>query len=141
MDKINPRWIAFDDALPPIQDNGRGDTLRRKVLVTNNISARDAFGDPSHVWLGNPHESEDEGWRLYVGGKFLTHWMDPFSTVEADALAALELIAAEDDAARHNGKPLLTSGVRMSLDAALIKAGRKAAPEPARHFTIAGSDR
>ncbi|TGB34374.1 hypothetical protein [Burkholderia thailandensis] len=46
----------------------------------------------------------------------------------ADALMALELIAAEDDAARHNGKPLLTSGVRMALDAALIKAGRKAAP-------------
>jgi hypothetical protein len=55
-----------------------------------------------------------------------------------DMAMALELIAAEDDAARHNGKPLLTSGVRMALDAALIKAGRKAAPTPVRHMTING---
>ncbi|QTD91694.1 hypothetical protein [Burkholderia anthina] len=53
-----------------------------------------------------------------------------------DLALALEMIAAEDDAARHNGKPLLTSGVRMALDAALIKAGRKAAP--VRHITMAG---
>ncbi|WP_155635567.1 hypothetical protein [Burkholderia territorii] len=46
-----------------------------------------------------------------------------------DAILALEMIAAEDDAARHNGTPLLTSGVRMTLDAALIKAGRKETPE------------
>lgn len=94
MNEINPRWIAFDDALPPLQDNGRGDTLRRKVLVTNNIGARDAFGDPSHVWLGNPCQSAEDGWYVWDGGKFLTHWMDPFSPI----------------------------------DAALIKAGRKAAP-------------
>lgn len=79
-----------------------------------------------------------------------THWMPTLGApgdadeVEADdniahdALMALELIAAEDDAARHNGKPLLTSGVRMALDAALIKAGRKAAPTPVRHITVAG---
>ncbi|KVP90733.1 hypothetical protein WJ95_09520 [Burkholderia ubonensis] len=55
-----------------------------------------------------------------------------------DALLALEMIAAEDDAAQHNGTPLLTSGVRMTLDAVLIKAGRKAVPEPVQHVTIAG---
>ncbi|WP_241300547.1 hypothetical protein [Burkholderia stabilis] len=59
----------------------------------------------------------------------------------ADALIALELVAVEDDAARHNGKPLLTSAARILLDDALIKAGRKAAPEPVRHVTIAGVDR
>lgn len=58
-----------------------------------------------------------------------------------DMAMALELIAAEDDAARHNGEPPLTSGVRLALDAALIKAGRKAAPEPVRHVTIAGGAR
>lgn len=42
----------------------------------------------------------------------------------ADALMALELIAADADA----GNSRLTSGVRMALDAALIKAGRKEAP-------------
>ncbi|MBR8362147.1 hypothetical protein KDW55_02290 [Burkholderia sp. AU19243] len=49
----------------------------------------------------------------------------------------LEIIAADADA----GEILLTSGIRMALDAALIKAGRKAAPTPVRHVTIAGVDR
>ncbi|MBU9293072.1 hypothetical protein KTD18_16105 [Burkholderia multivorans] len=55
-----------------------------------------------------------------------------------DMALALEMIAAEDDAARHNGTPLLTSGVRMTLDAALIKAGRKEVPVPVRHVRICG---
>jgi hypothetical protein len=56
-----------------------------------------------------------------------------------DMAIALEMIAAEDDAARERAKqPLLTSGVRTMLDAALIKAGRKEAPVPVRHVTIAG---
>ncbi|MDN7658472.1 hypothetical protein [Burkholderia cenocepacia] len=54
-----------------------------------------------------------------------------------DLLIALELIAADADA----GNSRLTSGVRLALDAALIKAGRKAAPEPVRHITVAGVDR
>lgn len=134
MNEIKPRWIAFDDALPPLQDNGRGDVLRRKVLVTNNVNARDAFGDPSHVWIGNPQNSVDEGWHVYGGGKFLTHWMDPFSTVETDALMALELLASAADA----GTVMIPSALRLTIDAALIKAGRKAVPEPVRDVTIAG---
>ncbi|UUX38855.1 hypothetical protein NTJ56_08650 [Burkholderia contaminans] len=56
-----------------------------------------------------------------------------------DMADVLEMIAADDDAARKLGmQPLLTSAVRTALDAALIKAGRKAAPEPVRHVTIAG---
>ncbi|MET3631615.1 hypothetical protein [Burkholderia sp. 572] len=51
-----------------------------------------------------------------------------------DMAMALELIAADADA----GNSRLTSGVRLALDAALIKASRKAAPEPVRHVTIAG---
>ncbi|WP_404823429.1 hypothetical protein [Burkholderia seminalis] len=54
-----------------------------------------------------------------------------------DALMALELIAADADA----GNSRLTSGIRLALDAALIKAGRKAAPEPVRHITVAGGAR
>ncbi|MBJ9964469.1 hypothetical protein [Burkholderia seminalis] len=57
--------------------------------------------------------------------------------VVADALMALELIAADADA----GNSRLTSGVRLALDAILIKAGRKAAPEPVRHITVAGGAR
>ena len=75
-----------------------------------------------------------------------THWMPTLGApgdvdeVEAedgianDALMALELIAADADA----GNSRLTSGVRLALDAVLIKAGRKAAPEPVRHITVAG---
>ncbi|PXX41120.1 MULTISPECIES: hypothetical protein [Burkholderia] len=47
---------------------------------------------------------------------------------QVDALLVLEMIAADDDFARSNGQPLLTPGVRIDLDAALIKAGRKEAP-------------
>ncbi|VWD20470.1 hypothetical protein [Burkholderia contaminans] len=51
-----------------------------------------------------------------------------------DMAAILEIIAADADA----GTIRLTSGVRLALDAALIKAGRKAAPEPVRHFRACG---
>lgn len=52
-----------------------------------------------------------------------------------DALLALEMIAAEDDAAwQRTKRPLLTSGVRAMLDAALIKAGRKEAPKRSPRF-------
>lgn len=42
----------------------------------------------------------------------------------ADALTVLELLAAEADA----GTVMIPSGLRLTIDAALIKAGRKAAP-------------
>ncbi|NGM79735.1 hypothetical protein [Burkholderia multivorans] len=51
-----------------------------------------------------------------------------------DMADILEIIAADADA----GTIMLTSGVRLAIDAALIKAGRKEAPEPVRHFTING---
>ncbi|MEB2535869.1 hypothetical protein SB394_02670 [Burkholderia sp. BCCIQ04A] len=54
-----------------------------------------------------------------------------------DMAMALELIAVDADA----GNCRLTSGVRMALDAALIKAGRKEAPKAVRHITVAGVDR
>ncbi|MCO8325941.1 hypothetical protein ABEG10_23245 [Burkholderia cenocepacia] len=54
-----------------------------------------------------------------------------------DMAEVLEMIAADADA----GEILMTSGIRLAIDAALIKAGRKAAPEPVRVVTIAGMDR
>jgi hypothetical protein len=51
-----------------------------------------------------------------------------------DMADILEIIAADADA----GTIMLTSGIRLAIDAALIKAGRKKAPEPVRHFTING---
>lgn len=79
----------------------------------------------------NGHYAWDE-----VGKRNLT-----LAQAAPDMAMALELIANEDDATRHHGRPLLTSGVRLALDAALIKAGRKAAPEPVRHITINGGAR
>jgi hypothetical protein len=54
-----------------------------------------------------------------------------------DMLMVLEMLAADADA----GKIMIPSGLRLSIDAALIKAGRKAAPTAVRHVTIAGVDR
>ncbi|MEB2544308.1 hypothetical protein [Burkholderia cenocepacia] len=51
-----------------------------------------------------------------------------------DMALALELLAAEADA----GKVMIPSGLRLTIDAVLIKAGRKAAPEPVQVVTIAG---
>ncbi|WP_333998255.1 hypothetical protein [Burkholderia orbicola] len=48
----------------------------------------------------------------------------PVMLAAPDMAMALELIATDADA----GNSRLTSGVRMALDAALIKAGRKEAP-------------
>ncbi|MCA8339863.1 hypothetical protein LGM81_29490, partial [Burkholderia multivorans] len=55
-------------------------------------------------------------------------------TAAPDMAEILEIIAADADA----GTIMLTSGVRLAIDAALIKAGRKAAPTPVRHITING---
>ncbi|WP_241300810.1 hypothetical protein [Burkholderia cenocepacia] len=54
-----------------------------------------------------------------------------------DMAMVLEMLAAEADA----GTVMIPSGLRLTIDAALIKAGRKAAPEPVRVVTIAGVDR
>ncbi|HIE4431956.1 TPA: hypothetical protein ACXM9H_002963 [Burkholderia multivorans] len=88
-------------------------------------SARDTFGAWAKGWWFDEcyepccsSEAKDAAWCAW----------EERSILVADMALALEMIAAEDDAARHNGTPLLTSGVRMTLDAALIKAGRKEPP-------------
>ncbi|MBR8228063.1 hypothetical protein KDX05_07025 [Burkholderia vietnamiensis] len=51
-----------------------------------------------------------------------------------DMALVLEMLSAEADA----GTVMIPSALRLTIDAALIKAGRKAAPEPVRVVTIAG---
>lgn len=51
-----------------------------------------------------------------------------------DMAEVLEMLAAEADA----GTVMIPSALRLTIDAALIKAGRKAAPTAVRHVTIAG---
>ncbi|AOI76084.1 hypothetical protein [Burkholderia sp. NRF60-BP8] len=58
-------------------------------------------------------------------------------TMALDMAEVLEKLAADAD----DGKAKIPSGTRAMLDAALIKAGRKAAPTAVRHVTIAGVDR
>lgn len=80
-------------------------------------------------------------------GSVSSHPHSPFFPTEAEAISnalhfaaaldmalALEMIAAEADA----GTAMIPSGLRLAIDAVLIKAGRKEAPEPVRHVTIAG---
>lgn len=54
--------------------------------------------------------------------------------IVADMATVLEMLAAEADA----GTVMIPSALRLTIDAALIKAGRKAAPTAVRHVTIAG---
>lgn len=60
-------------------------------------------------------------------------WQDRSELIDEMALV-LEMLAAEAD----TGKVMIPSALRLSIDAALIKAGRKTAPQPVRHVTIAG---
>lgn len=62
------------------------------------------------------------------------------ASAAVDMADALEIVAQDDDAARRDGRPFLTSAVRAAVDAALIKAGRKAAPEPVRHLRACGEN-
>lgn len=82
MNQIN--WIPFEEQQPPADDNGRGDMVKRRVLVTNNLPSRDACKCPSHVWLlrpcpaSNPERTGawvgfDDSDRMIHG---LTHWAD-----------------------------------------------------------------
>lgn len=83
-----------------------------RVLMTNNLKARDAKGNMSHVWLGmawrceTPSALEKNGgntWMGYVDDLIgqplycITHWADPFAKpTTADALgAAVEAYCAE----------------------------------------------
>ncbi len=60
--------------------------IERKVLVTNNLDARDAFGQMSHVWVVNIVSQDDEAkgkfcafdWNTKLWG--LTHYAEIPST-------------------------------------------------------------
>lgn len=68
-------WVPIAEARPE---------SHRRLLVTNNINARDAFGRMSHVWLvrmiHEPSETdhEHEGWIAFDDSdriiESLTHW-------------------------------------------------------------------
>lgn len=45
--------------------------IRRKVLVTNNLNARDAHGQMSHVWVASLVQIDDSGKEFIT---FTDHW-------------------------------------------------------------------
>ncbi|GKS85825.1 hypothetical protein AVMA1855_16755 [Acidovorax sp. SUPP1855] len=91
---LNGRWVSFRDQKPPFAaalDDPKVKTVSR-VLVTNNIKARDRMGRMSHVWFSTPIQYGKEWVALDEAGRqieFLTHWFDPF----ADATAAPDACA------------------------------------------------
>ncbi|MDN7988966.1 hypothetical protein QZM97_02635 [Burkholderia orbicola] len=97
-------------------------------------SARDTFEAWAKGWWFDESyepccssEAKDAAWSA---------WEERSVLIEEMAVVLEKLAADADD-----GKAKIPSGTRAMLDAALIKAGRKDAPEPVRHVTIAGVDR
>ncbi|MBR8007166.1 hypothetical protein [Burkholderia vietnamiensis] len=97
--------------------------------LETEISAVDCW------YRGDPSYEHDAYWMKERALKLVQEAKAIFAPgVEAEALMVLEMLAADADA----GKVMIPSGLRLSIDAALIKAGRKAEPEPVRHITTAG---
>ncbi|MFG6457881.1 hypothetical protein [Roseateles sp. BYS96W] len=83
-------WVSFADLEPPRDarlDNPEV-VAGRRVLVTNNVKARDAMGRMSHVWFVSPIKTND-GWVAFdeADRKIfdLTYWFDPLAGVQAPA--------------------------------------------------------
>ncbi|OXI24333.1 hypothetical protein [Burkholderia sp. AU15512] len=99
-----------------------------KIKQTRDAFEAWASREELHLVTGNC------GWYLADNtAKAWKAWQE-CATRMNDMAEILEIIATDAD----SGTILLTSGIRMALDAALIKAGRKAAPEPVRHFRACG---
>lgn len=86
---MSKRWISFDAQEPPV-DTALDDpsvAVPRRVLVTNNIKARNRMGQMSHVWLARPQKQGKEWVALDDNARcieFLTHWFDPLADRDTD---------------------------------------------------------
>lgn len=106
---------------------------------------KDLIGQWEDIKTSSGHGVYEKGWGFVAihDKSSLEHWEEgqarrrALMSAAPDMALALELLAAEADA----GTVMIPSGLRLTIDAALIKAGRKAAPEPVRVVTIAGVDR
>ncbi|AVR10271.1 hypothetical protein BTP_2363 [Burkholderia thailandensis Phuket 4W-1] len=103
------------------------------------------IGQWEDIKTSSGHGVYEKGWGFVAihDKSSLEHWEEGQARRRAlmcaapDMALALEMLAAEADA----GTVMIPSGLRLTIDAALIKAGRKAAPTAVRHVTIAGADR
>ncbi|PRD80478.1 hypothetical protein C6P76_29330 [Burkholderia multivorans] len=88
------------------------------------------------------HGVYEKGWGFVAihYASSIEHWNEGqahrrvLMSAAPDMALVLEMLASEADA----GTVMIPPGLRLSIDAALIKAGRKAAPTPVRHITING---
>lgn len=90
------RWIPFSERFPdqrPAIDDPSV-MVRAHVMVTNNITAVDRAGRPSHVWWLCPQIATTNQMRYKIGEVIgldegdmfvtgLTHWFDPFAGVSS----------------------------------------------------------
>ncbi|MBU9660917.1 hypothetical protein KTF22_03295 [Burkholderia multivorans] len=102
----------------------------------------DPIGQWEDIKTSSGHGVYEKGWGFVAihDKSSLEHWEEGQARRRAlmcaapDMATVLEMLAAEADA----GTVMIPSALRLTIDAALIKAGRKAAPEPVRVVTIAG---
>ena len=111
--RIVEREILDDGSIYPRHIVG-GEADHHVCLLESTVTAELAIRHPNECWGKNPN------------GKLLI--------AAPDMAEVLEMLAAEADA----GTVMIPSALRLTIDAALIKAGRKAAPTAVRHVTIAG---
>ncbi|HGF4019662.1 hypothetical protein [Burkholderia cenocepacia] len=103
---------------------------------------KDPIGQWEVIKTSSGHGVYEKGWGFVAihDKSSLEHWEEGQARRRAlmcaapDMALVLEKLAADAD----DGKANIPSGTRAMLDAALIKAGRKAAPTAVRHVTIAG---
>jgi hypothetical protein len=61
-------WIAFSDRRPePQYDRTREGPSHPDILVTNNLEARNRWGNMSHVWLVSMVHYHDDGPHIFNG--------------------------------------------------------------------------
>ncbi|MBR8141189.1 hypothetical protein KDW46_02295 [Burkholderia vietnamiensis] len=100
------------------------------------------IGQWEDIKTSSGHGVYEKGWGFVAihDKSGLEHWEEgqarrrALMSAAPDMAIVLELLAAEADA----GTVMIPSALRLTIDAALIKAGRKAAPTPTRHITVAG---
>lgn len=63
---MDNRWIPFSERMPL----GAPGKMHGMILITNNIQARNAFGNSSHVWLVNMVHTHPDG-PVELGGRTL----------------------------------------------------------------------
>ncbi|MBU9563054.1 hypothetical protein KTE54_20450 [Burkholderia multivorans] len=103
---------------------------------------KDPIGQWEVIKTTYGHGVYEKGWGFVAihDKSHVKHWNEgqarrrSLISAAPDMALALEMLAAEADA----GTVMIPSGLRLTIDAALIKAGRKEAPEKVRHVTIAG---